>query len=196
MVIFHSYVSFREWDPLPLQEAAWKDSFQTWGGVKPWSIDQQETNIDIHHVRLREGLQIYPTYIVSSFMGEPTHRGPHDHQGHSYHSMIFSINQCSWLSKSIKHHYSSKILNKIISSPWLSINHHKSITIINLLVLNVGNEGMIHKNYQFHNPSNPHSHPFRTFSTSKSITIPSNNVIFHDFQYQSVFMNLMTIKFN
>ena len=68
-------------------------------------------------LRLREGLQIYPTYIVSWFMGEPTHRRPHDHQGHSYQSMIFSINQSSWLSNSIKHHYSSKILNKIISSP-------------------------------------------------------------------------------
>ena len=103
-----------------------------------------------------------------------------------------------WFSVSISLHDYQIQLNTIIHpKSWTkSFHHHNSITIINLLVLNVGNEGMIHKDYQFHNPSNPHSHPFRTFSTSKSITIPSNNVIFHDFQYQSVFMNFMTIKFN
>ena len=42
--------------------------------------------------------------------------------------------------------------------------------LVSLLVLNVGNEGMIHHNYFDHNPSNPHSHPFPTFSTSKKKT--------------------------
>ena len=36
-----------------------------------------------------------------------------------------------------------------------------------LLVLNVGNEGMIHNTID--NPSNPHSHPFPAFSTSNCL---------------------------
>ena len=41
------------------------------------------------------------------------------------------------------------------------------IVLTTLLVLNVGNEGMIHWLTINHNPGNPHSHPFPTFSTSK-----------------------------
>ena len=85
--------------------------------AKNWDNSPNPSPIIMSFQASASGLQIYPTYIVSWFMGEPTHRRPHDHQGHSYQSMIFSINQSSWLSNSIKHHYSSKILNKIISSP-------------------------------------------------------------------------------